>query len=66
MQNMTALQMQELLAKKKQQNIQTQEQEQQASSEMIQRLPEQQQDLVSAMKTDVPSFADIEQRKTRS
>jgi hypothetical protein len=62
MQNMTALQMQELLAKRKQQDIQTQKQQQQASSEMIQRLPEQKQDLVSAMKTDVPSFADIEQR----
>ena len=62
MQNMTALQMQELLAKRKQQDIQTQKQQQQASSEMIQRLPEQKQDLVSAMKTDVPSFADIEAR----
>ena len=59
MQNMTASQMQELLANKKQQEIKKQEQDRQKSSDMIQRLPDQQQDMVSTMRTDMPSFAGI-------
>ena len=59
MQNMTASQMQELLANKKQQEIKKQEQDRQKSSDMIQRLPDQQRDIVSTMKTDMPSFAGI-------